>query len=204
MEKIITNVLIIVMVLAVFFYLLYWLGGDTIIFFRKKKVKDDPTAGEKVLAPVQRFARVRGYKVLNDLTLYYKGEGAHYDAVLVGYFGIAFVTAVGLGGEIYGSGDEDTWLQVFEGERSRFESPLITSSQQVKVMRAVLSDEGIKVPLIDPLVVFTQKSAVVNVPRNVLHMRLAQLGASLDKAKYITDNGIEMEKVVEALEKNRQ
>lgn len=204
MENIVVNVLIIILILVVFFYLLYWLGGESIIFFRKKKVKNDPEAGEKVLAPLQRFARVRSYRVLPDLTLYYKGEGAHYDAVLVGYFGVLFVTAMGQGGEVYGSDEEEQWLQVFEEERSRFENPGISNSQRVKVMRAVLSDAGLKIPVLEGMTVFTQKDAVVNVPRSTPHMRLEDLGSNIDKAKYITDNGVEIEKVVEALEKYRQ
>ena len=56
---------------------------------------------------------------------------------------------------------------------------------------------------IDSLVVFSQKTAILNIPRKLPVITINLLKKYFKKSRYKQDNQVNVEKVYEALEKNR-
>lgn len=184
------------------FFFLYFMGGDSIVFFRGKRVKDEPDAAKKILPDVQRFASANGYKMVTNVTVAHKGDTGHFDAVVVGTFGMLGVNACGLGGEIYGSAKEEEWLQVFEGERSHFPNPVDANVKNMGILRSALAERGVKVKEAASLTVFTQKGKKIelNLANTLPFATVDSLRADLDVAKFKADNQTDIDAVCTAIE----
>ena len=184
------------------FLFLYFMGGDSIVFFRGKRVKDEPDAAKKILPDVQRFAGANGYKILTDVTVTHKGDTGHFDAVVVGAFGILGINACGLGGEIYGSSKEEEWLQVFEGERSHFPNPIDMNVKNMGILRSALAERGTRVKDASSLIVFTQKGKKIelNLSNTLPFATVDSLRAALDVAKFKADNQTDIDAVYAAID----
>lgn len=188
--------------LILVFAMLYFLGGDSIVFFRGKRIKEEPDAAKKLLPDAQRFANANGYKMLADVTVTHKGDTGHFDAVIIGTFGILGLNACGLGGEIYGSAKEEEWLQIFEGERFHFPNLIDANIKNMGVLRSALAERGIRVKEAASLTVFTQKGKKVelNLANNLPFATVDGLRTALDVAKFKADNQTDIDAVYTAIE----
>ena len=198
------NGIVIAAILLVVFYMLYILGGDTIVFFNKKVQAENPKAGAAVAGPLRRWAPLHSAKVIGPVTLYKEGEAVCIESILVGTFGVLAVKAVGLSGDIFGDPKEDTLLQVVKNVRTAVPNPFLEQALAAKMLRELLTAEKIKVPVLDCVCVFSEKGVLVNIPKNASFLYLRDLWKSLDKARYLTDNGVDVAAVVAAIEKASQ
>ncbi|MEG2769395.1 MAG: NERD domain-containing protein, partial [Oscillospiraceae bacterium] len=85
------------------------------------------------------FALRNGYKYL-PACHFEKGEQAlDVSGILIGYFGVLAVIANGRNGEIYGTANDEQWLQTTEKEKVYFENPINTASLAIRLIREPLS-----------------------------------------------------------------
>ena len=200
MLQFIANNIYIVLVLIIVFTFLWIMGGEDIVFFRKKKYPIDPNANETLQRAVDRFAAPREYRVLGPTTIEFEGETHYFDAILLSLYGTVAFKAAPWGGEIYGDPGEETWLQVFEGARRRFDDPTKDLAGVAKFFRDIYRAEKVKYGKTDAMVVFTNKKTVVAVPRTAPVCTADDLGTRLEK-NYLADNSADIAGMRRAIDK---
>lgn len=182
---------------------LYVMGGDDIIFFRRKKYKMDEKGGEKLESALNKFTRMRDFEVLGKTTLTFEGKSYTFDAILFSFFGTVAFNIAPQGGEIYGDNSGDDWVQIFSGKRTTFANPVSEMTGSVKLFKDIYRSEKVKCGQTDTMVVFTNKDASVAVPRNLPVCHVSDLNTKLENAKYLADNGADIQAMKAAVEKYR-
>lgn len=158
------------------------------------------TDDNKAVAAMRGFARSNSFKFIAPLQLQRGDEHAGLNAVVVGYFGVLGIIALGYNGEVYGSADDDTWLQVApDGERRHFPNPGNEASSAVRAIRSVLFENKLKKVPVEVVYVFTNSKVQLGLPRSTGHLRMKEFKALLKKDKYMEDAGFELEAVEKAL-----
>ncbi len=168
---------------------------------RKKRAAGREYGIESAVGAARRFATSNGFRFLPGATYGAKGRTAALDAVVVGYFGVLGVRAMGYNGEIYGAAGDDGWLQVAQdGTRTQFANPITGAAADVRVLRDVLIGHGLRQVPVEVVSVFTNSSAQLAIPKGTGHLTLKDFKALLGKEKYLADTGLDLEKVFMALQ----
>ena len=191
----------IVVIMAIFFLFLYMMGGDDIVFFRKKKYMMDPKAQEKLMSGLGKFARVRGFTVMGPTTIKFGDKEMSFDAILLGFFGALGVKACPHGGDIYGDLNSDEWVQIYEGQRISFDSPVNRTLGSTKLFKDIFRQEKVKCGNCESMAIFTNKNANVAVARTLPACHVSNLSSVLETPKFLTDNGADIEGMKAAIEK---
>lgn len=190
---------------------LWILGGAVVLgivaffYYRKNNPKKgkqrgrDNQAGRAVSA-LRSFARSNDSHIIAPAHLVKGERKANLDAVVVGYFGVLGVKALGYNGEIYGSSGDASWLQVSDdGTRTQFPNPILEASGDVRVLRDALFGSKLKQIPVEVVCVFTAKDAQLALPRNTGHLTMKDFKALLRKDKYREDAGHNLDAVEKAL-----
>lgn len=176
--------------------------------YRQRRPKTSAPTGKEynVRAAVnaaKRFADSSGYQCIAPYSTTRDGKTATLDAVVVGYFGVLGVKALGYNGEVYGGADEERWLRVSDkGDRTYFANPMREAAADVRVLRDALFAEKLKQVPVEVVCVFTAKNAQLALPRTTGHFTLKEFKALLRKEKYQEDKGTDIEKAKAALLKD--
>lgn len=194
--------LYIFLIIVIFFVFLYILGGESIIFFKKKRFMIDPKADERLMKTLTKYTKMKDYKVLGRTTLECDGKQFTYDAILLGYFGTVAFVIDPHGGQIYGDVVEPDWTLLFEETRTHFSNPVVPLNGSVKFFRDIYRAENVKFGQSEAMVVFTNPDASVAVPKTLPVCHISDLRAKLSTAKYMVDNGANIEEMMKALEKH--
>ncbi len=167
---------------------------------KKTKRKDRNNKSSRVVGAAKSFARSNGYKCISPATLVRNGAVANLDAVIVGYFGVLGVKALGYNGTIYGSAGDDEWLQVTdEEERHYFKNPLNEAIADVRVIRDALFQVKLKQVQVEVVCVFADPDVQLALPKNTGHYTFKDYKSLLGKDKYLADAGIDIEKIEQVL-----
>lgn len=201
MLEILASYLPYILILACIFMFLYYMGGDDIIFFRRKKYAVDPNAQKSLMGAVNKFARMRDFTVMGPTTLEFGGQSYSFDAILLSYYGTVAFKTVPFAGDVYGDGDKDEWVRIFEGVRKNFANPVKASSGSVRLFRDIYRREKVKGGLSETMIVFTNRDANVAVSRSLPVCHVNDLDAKLTGAKFIADNNADIPAMKRALEK---
>ncbi len=194
---IISLVVLALLIVAAGFFIYY--------FYRKKNPKksrqtDRDFATQGAVRLMRNFARSNGFKFIAPAQFEYKGENVKIDAVVVGYFGVLGVMALGYNGEIYGDAKDTQWTQITDdGKRRSFPNPLTESSMGVRVLREALFAKKLKKVPVEVMCVFTNKDAHLAVPRSISGLKMKDLRAQIAKEKYLEDTKLDIDAVESAI-----
>lgn len=167
---------------------------------KAKKNQSPVGSTSNVIGTSRRFALSNSYKFISPATVTANGRVADLDALIIGYFGVLGVKALGHSGEIYGTASEENWLQkTGESQRTYFPNPIRQAALDVRVVRDVLFDAKFKNVPVEVAVVFSNKKAQLALPRQTGHYNYKSFKALLSKEKYLADNGLDLEKVESTL-----
>lgn len=167
---------------------------------RRGRAKSVETGAGRAVAAAKRFARAVDGTLIAPATLAQKGRTAELDAIVVGYFGVLGVRALGYNGTIYGRGDEDEWLQVTGSEeRVRFENPGRQAASDVRVIRDALFAGGMKTVPVEVVAVFTDPKVELALSRKAEALTMKSFKAQLKREKYEKDAGVGIEKTAAAI-----
>lgn len=191
----------IVPIMALMFMLMYMVGGEDVIFFRKKHEAVDPKAAEKLDSALKKFVRARDYQIMGRTTLEYNGSTYTFDALLLSYYGVIAFTAAPQGGDIYGELNDEEWVAIFQGSRTRFYSPIMAHAGAAKVIKEIFRAEKVKGGQFESMAVFTNNDANVAVARSLPACHVKDLREKLSSPKYLADNGADIAGMKAALEK---
>ena len=157
---------------------------------------------------LKRYASPRGMTVLSDVSISNGNENAHFDHVLIGYFGVLFVQSIQGAGSFWGDGKQDTWA--FSDEKSKtkllFKNPFDEMNAKLSIFRSVLAqNKQYKVPVDSAVVIVTLGDAprmyLSNIKDSDTIMLDSQLSAFLRDERFEKDNGIDMEAVAKLFSK---
>lgn len=181
-----------------------------LILIRLLLVRNDRKKGvdgtKKVSRVLKRFAGIRSFKVLNDLTLKTAKKNVHIDHILIGFFGIMVVNTQNLPGSIYGDGRGKSWTHVVTKNsretKTSFPNPLLENQQAVDAVREVLSTNGVYKVNIESWVVFTRKKASLNLPKGLSVLGIKDFKKLLKKSRYSADGNVNVPQVASLLSAN--
>lgn len=157
---------------------------------------------------LKRYASPRGMTVLSDVSISNGNENAHFDHVLIGYFGVLFVQSIQGAGSFWGDGKQDTWA--FSDEKSKtkllFKNPFDEMNAKLSIFRSVLAqNKQYKVPVDSAVVIVTLGDAprmyLSNIKDSDTIMLDSQLSAFLRDERFEKDNGIDMDAVAKLFSK---
>jgi len=194
------------------YLLLVVLAVVAVCFFLLRKSEEgekppksgDLAASQKSAAPLRAartFAGLHQYKVIAPAQIAKDGKLADLDFIVVGCFGLLCVKCIGLGGQIYGGLDDEMWLQVNGERRVSFVNPMREAEADTRLVRDTLITAGMRNVSVETVCVFTNKKAVLSLPRNTGHFTRKTFRALLQKSKYEQEKNVDIPRAVEAVQK---
>lgn len=190
------------------------LVGVIIWFYHQNahRGQDTGSKGHKRVSGVLRsYARLRSFKVLDNVVLpAASGSGTvTIDHVLVGFFGLLFVTDLTLDGDYYGSVKEATWScttrQNADGTTlaekvASLTNPLITNDRAREAALRVFSKNNIYNLRIESMAVAASSASVFYISGGEGKVTpLGKLRQVLDSTRFDLDNGVDVEKIANVL-----
>lgn len=160
---------------------------------KKLKAAGKDSSAGKAVAAARSFANAHKFRFIAPAKLAKNGKFADLDAIIIGYFGVLGVKALGYNGEIYGAAADVEWVQIVEGVRTTFQNPIVEASSDVRVIRdALFSTKQKRIP-VEVVCVFTDASAQLVLPRGTGHYTLKEFKNLLGKEKYLEDVGLDLD-----------
>lgn len=148
----------------------------------------------------KKFARREQYICLSPVDLVYKEKPSHFDAVIIGNFGLLGVTSLGYNGQIYGATGEDKWLQVApDGTRSHFANPQKQASADMRALRDVLNRAQLRNVSVEVVYVFSHPKTQLALPRKSDSYTLTSFKKLLRRDKYQEDAKLDIHKAETAI-----
>lgn len=178
-----------------------------LILWLIKRSTNPKVCKKKVTGILKRFAGIRQFKVLTDLDLAFEGQTAHFDQVLIGFYGISFITCLGESAAYYGQERDAIWSRVDDGNKKvSFPNPLLAGEKGIDTVRRIFSKNGVYNIQMEHLLVFagTRKKTEVYVKSSVPVLKRKELGQLLDKVKYQKDNSVDVQKLAGLLQQYAQ
>ncbi|MCL2056000.1 MAG: NERD domain-containing protein [Oscillospiraceae bacterium] len=165
---------------------------------------DGKGAHRKTAAILQKYALIRGFKVLSGVTLRFKGDAFTIENMLVGFFGILIVSTMGGRGEYYGQIDGKQWQRVLGDEKKSFPNPIAEQDRAVAALRGVLSAKKLYNIPIEGLVYLSSgsKKTSLYVTHGGRILLPGQLAPYLRRTKFDKDTGLDVGKIEAAVREN--
>ena len=135
-----------------------------------------------LIGKLKRYAGIRSFQVLNDITLPYKGQNVHIDHILVGF-----------------------WTNVLDKDgfkKKRIPNPLRESEQMELALRSVFSEEGVYKISIEPIVVFTANRMLkMTGPGDLPVVKIGKLRSYLAQPRFDKDRDVDVKQVCSVIQK---
>jgi uncharacterized protein YhhL (DUF1145 family) len=159
-------------------------------------------AAAKTRATLRRFAGIRRFQVLSDVTVEKKGKTARIENLMIGFFGVLMVHTLGARGEYYGTLDGDQWYVVLDQKRTAFPNPVTEQEKAEAVLRSIFADNKLYSIPIEHIVYISSKSKKTGlfITNSGEILTPGKLWDYLNKTKFEKDIGLDVEKVAKAIE----
>lgn len=175
-------------------------------YLRKALLFSKGTYGKQTVKSIlKRYALSRNYKVLENVTLNYEGKTQTIDFVLVGFFGLLFVSALQGKGDFYGDLKEPRWSFVDDEKKVRFDNPVLEMDKKIELFRRLMAQKKVYNLKVDSAVVIVGTKS--DVPMYLSHMReenivmtVKEFKRFLEKEKFEKDNNVDVEEIAKLLD----
>lgn len=146
---------------------------------------------------LSRYAGIRRFKVLQNVTLSIDGKTAVVENMLIGFFGILIVHTCGARGEYYGTVDGDSWIITDDTKRTSIKNPLKEQQKAMALMRQVLAGNKLYNIPIENVVALTSRAKKTGlfITNTGQILMPGKLGGYLGKTKFDKDIGLDVEKI---------
>lgn len=161
--------------------------------------------GKKTVKSIlHRYAAAHHFKLLENVEMELDGSSQTIDFVLVGYFGLIFVSALQGKGDFYGDFKEEKWTFVDEEQKIRFHNPVIEMDKKLEMFRRLMAQKKVYNLKVDTAVVVVSTKSDVpmylsNVRENNPVMNVDQFKKMLTNEKYERDNNVDLDAVCKVL-----
>lgn len=159
----------------------------------------------KVQGVLKRFGVIRNYKILEDVHLSFQGKTADIDHMLIGFFGILFVSTVNDTAEYYGDAKGADWTKVIDQKRVKMENLMQKNIRNIDVVRMIFSKNGMYNIHMEGVTVFCggSKKTLIGITGAQSLMTLKQFKAYITKTKFEKDNNVDVPALTELIERYR-
>lgn len=159
---------------------------------------------QTVKSILKRFAFPRKYKVLENVSMELDGKTQTIDFVMVGEFGLLFVSALQGKGDFYGDFTEEYWSFVDNEKKVRFLNPVKEMDKKLDMFRRLMAKKKVYNLKIESAVVIVGSKAdapmyLSHVGKENIVMTVNQLKKLLEKEKFEQDNNIDVAAVTDVL-----
>ena len=159
---------------------------------------------QTVKSILKRFAFPRKYKVLENVSMELDGKTQTIDFVMVGEFGLLFVSALQGKGYFYGDFTEEYWSFVDNEKKVRFLNPVKEMDKKLDMFRRLMAKKKVYNLKIESAVVIVGSKAdapmyLSHVGKENIVMTVNQFKKLLEKEKFEQDNNIDVAAVTDVL-----
>ncbi|WP_419171201.1 nuclease-related domain-containing protein [Negativibacillus massiliensis] len=159
---------------------------------------------QTVKSILKRFAFPRKYKVLENVSMELDGKTQTIDFVMVGEFGLLFVSALQGKGDFYGDFTEEYWSFVDNEKKVRFLNPVKEMDKKLDMFRRLMAKKKVYNLKIESAVVIVGSKAdapmyLSHVGKENIVMTVNQFKKLLEKEKFEQDNNIDVVAVTDVL-----
>ena len=159
---------------------------------------------QTVKSILKRFAFPRKYKVLENVSMELDGKTQTIDFVIVGEFGLLFVSALQGKGDFYGDFTEEYWSFVDNEKKVRFLNPVKEMDKKLDMFRRLMAKKKVYNLKIESAVVIVGSKAdapmyLSHVGKENIVMTVNQFKKLLEKEKFEQDNNIDVAAVTDVL-----
>ena len=159
---------------------------------------------QTVKSILNRFAFPRKYKVLENVSMELDGKTQTIDFVMVGEFGLLFVSALQGKGDFYGDFTEEYWSFVDNEKKVRFLNPVKEMDKKLDMFRRLMAKKKVYNLKIESAVVIVGSKAdapmyLSHVGKENIVMTVNQFKKLLEKEKFEQDNNIDVAAVTDVL-----
>ena len=164
------------------------------------------TKGTRLTKILGRYARIRSYKVLENVKLEYRGKIVTIDNILIGFFGMMVLTNMHERGEYYGDAKDAQWVQSLDGGKMRIPNPVLKNITNVEALRAMFGKYDMYNLNIEDYVVFTahHKGVQLFISHAPNVMSLKKFKRMLYSTKYEEDKDYDVEKMYQIILDNQE
>jgi len=157
---------------------------------------------QTVKSILKRFAFPRKYKVLENVSMELDGKTQTIDFVMVGEFGLLFVSALQGKGDFYGDFTEEYWSFVDNEKKVRFLNPVKEMDKKLDMFRRLMAKKKVYNLKIESAVVIVGSKAdapmyLSHVGKENIVMTVNQFKKLLEKEKFEQDNNIDLAAVTD-------
>ncbi len=196
------KILIGIGILAVVIGLLIgWRCLDTYLRRRKGTLAHDRVSGQ-----LKKFASIRSFKVLQDLTLTTgKKETVKIDRALITFNHVILFQIREECDTIYGTFKDPTWISVKTNKEKQtlrkvsFDNPVLTAQKGNDAVRRILARNKLGKIQTEFYVVFGDPKATLSIGKGMPVLNLKQLKALLGRSKYSEDGPVDVAEVAALL-----
>ena len=96
------------------------------------------------LSDLISYTRRNRFYVIMPGTLQYQDKMANLGAIIITRGAVIGVNCFGYGGTVTAGSGKDDWSQRINGEKKRFESPVVKNGEQEQILKDVLAAEGLQ------------------------------------------------------------
>ena len=157
-----------------------------------------------VKSALHRYALTHNYKVLENVQMQLDGQTQTIDYVLVGFFGLLFVSALQGKGDFYGDFKEPRWTFVDDEKKVRFANPVLEMDKKLEMFRRLMAQKKVYNIKVDSAVVISSTKS--DIPMYLSHVRdenivmsLKEFKKFLGAEKFEKDNGLDVENICDVL-----
>ena len=159
---------------------------------------------QTVKSILKRFAFPRKYTVLENVSMELDGKTQTIDFVMVGEFGLLFVSALQGKGDFYGDFTEEYWSFVDNEKKVRFLNPVKEMDKKLDMFRRLMAKKKVYNLKIESAVVIVGSKAdapmyLSHVGKENIVMTVNQFKKLLEKEKFEQDNSIDVAAVTDVL-----
>lgn len=159
---------------------------------------------QTVKSILKRFAFPRKYKVLENVSMELDGKTQTIDFVMVGEFGLLFVSVLQGKGDFYGDFTEEYWSFVDNEKKVRFLNPVKEMDKKLDMFRRLMAKKKVYNLKIESAVVIVGSKAdapmyLSHVGKENIVMTVNQFKKLLEKEKFEQDNNIDVAAVTDVL-----
>ena len=161
---------------------------------------------KKVSAVLKKYAGIRNFKVLDDVTLHFKGESFQIDHILIGFFGIMLIRTMPMRGDFYCNEKEKEWAYYEKegGRKIAMKNPVMQNTESTVALRSLFAGDNIfKIPM-ETAVVFPgskKKCHIYSSGGSMSAMYLKNFKKYLHHSKFEADKDMDVPMLTAAIER---
>lgn len=173
-------------------------------YFSVVKSKKPGWYHKKIHGILVRYGVIRNYKILQDVNLEINGKKAHFDHMLIGFFGILVVTPLDRRGSYYGEARSQTWAF----DDGKFKNPMPNLAAEYEnstaLLRSLFSQHGIYKIGMEQVFVLeaNEKKSASYLGGDITVLRINKLGSYLEKTKFDQDKDVDVETITKLISEN--